>query len=331
MGTEGGAIHVYGDGFQFARTWLTEDPNEVVAIVPLFPNKILTVFGDNSIVAMELPSLEVVDLLSSSWLPRTFGDITAVHCDTVGEKNFVYLGTSEGVFIVLDVMESMIRVCEFQLSKADFGLGSKEVSISDIQISPKDEKFIGVGFEGGDFDEGYVVIYDLVKHKVHKSFPVPSVSTMAWHHSGDFLYAGTRKGELYIINVEKSTCLKTWSAEDELISSEDDGEEAWAAIRRISWLAPQKEDEEGCLFLMLGRCFYCFRFSQRTAPFLCSFCIWFGSNTEIRSFVWLKRIMVRTTIICRMSSSACRRAVHTVKLHIDSLPSAHILPLTHLV
>ena len=35
------------------------------------------------------------------------------------------------------------------------------------------------------------------------------------------------------------------------------------AIRRISWLAPQKEDEEGCLFLMLGRCFFCSCFSQR--------------------------------------------------------------------
>ena len=68
---------------------------------------LLSRLGDNSIVAMELPSLEVVDLLSSSWLPETFGDITAVHCDTVGEKNFVYLGTSEGVFIALDVMDSM--------------------------------------------------------------------------------------------------------------------------------------------------------------------------------------------------------------------------------
>lgn len=325
VGTEGGAIHVYGDGFQFARTWLTEDPNEVVAIVPLFPNKILTVFGDNSMVAMELPSLEVVDLLSSSWLPRTFGDITAVHCDTVGEKNFVYLGTSEGVFIVLDVMESMIRVCEFQLSKADFGLGSKDVSISDIQISPKDEKFIAVGFEGGDLDEGYVVIYDLVKHKVHKSFTVPSVSTMAWHHSGDFLYAGTRKGELYIINVEKSTCLKTWSAEDELISSEDDGEEAWAAIRRISWLAPQKEDEEGCLFLMLGRCFA----EDSVHPFYALSVLWFVSNTEINSFV-LKQTMARTTIICRMSSSACHRVVRTVSSTSTLFLRSHS-PLTHLV
>lgn len=210
-------------------------------------------FGDNSLVAMEIPSLEVIDLLPSNWLPQTFGDLTAIHSDTVSEKNFVYLGTSEGVFIVLDIMESMIRVCDFQLSKSDFGFSSKEVSISDIQLCPKDEKFVAVGFEGGDLEEGHVVIYDFVKHKVHKSFNLPSISSMAWHHLGEVLYAGTRNGELYSINVEKNSCLKIWTAEDEVISNgDDDGEDTIVAIRRLSWLAPQKDDEEGCLFLLIG-------------------------------------------------------------------------------
>lgn len=254
VGTEGGAVHVYGDGFQFVRPWLTDDPNEVVAIIPLYPNKILVVFDDNSVVAMELPSLEVVDLLSSSWLPRTFGDITAIHCDFISEKNFVYLGTSEGVFIVLDVMESMIRVCEFQLSKADFGLALKEVSISDIQVCPKDDRFVAVGFEGGDLEEGHVVIYDFVKHKVHKSFTLPSISAMAWHHGGEFLYVASRNGQLFIINVEKGTWMKVWTAENEVICCDEEDMFTSVTIRRLSWLAPQKDDDDddGCLFLLLA-------------------------------------------------------------------------------
>lgn len=220
----------------------------------LHPNKILVTFGDNSIVAMELPTLEVIDLLSSSWLPQTYGDITAVHCDAIGEKNFVYLGTSEGVFIVLDVLETMIRVCEFQLAPTDFGLAGKSVSITEIQMCPKDERYVAVAFEGGDLDEGYVVIYDFTKHKVHRQFTLPAVGTLVWNHTGEQLFAGTRRGQIYVVNPEKNTCQKMWTADDEVLGGGDDDDDGidTVSIRKLSWLAPQDNDGEGCLFLLLG-------------------------------------------------------------------------------
>eukprot|EP01031_Cornospumella_fuschlensis_P038189 gene38189-46401_t len=76
VGTDGGAIYVFGDGFQYVRPWLTNDPNEVVSLVAIYPNKLLAAFVDNSIVVMELPSLSIVDLFQPNWLGPRLGDIT---------------------------------------------------------------------------------------------------------------------------------------------------------------------------------------------------------------------------------------------------------------
>ncbi len=143
------------------RPWLTEEANEVVSIVALHPNRILVAFGDNSLVVMELPTLEVIDLLrSSSWMNPKWGDITAIHCDMPNEKNFIYVGTSEGYLTVLDVMESAVRVCDFELTTSDFSLQGQSFSISDIQSCPKDERFLVIGFDGGNANCGAVVVYD---------------------------------------------------------------------------------------------------------------------------------------------------------------------------
>lgn len=191
VGTDGGSVYVYGDGFQFVRPWLTEDPIEVISILPLYPNRIIVAFGNNSLVLMELPSLEVIDLLNSDWLSPKYGDLTALHCDTPSEKNFVYVGTSQGVLIVIDILETSIRICDYQLKLSDFGLSDQSLSISDIQSCPKDEKFIAVGFDGDFVESGHIVIFDLVKRKVHRQFSTSAVSSMVWHHQGEILYAGT--------------------------------------------------------------------------------------------------------------------------------------------
>lgn len=181
---------MYGDGFQFMRPWLAEEPIEVVSIVALHPNKILVVFGDNSIVVMELPSLEVIDLLPPAWLPSKLGDITSIHADLPCEKNFVYIGTSEGSLQVLDVMESAIRVCDFTLHRNELGI-SGSFSISDIQSCPKDERYLAIALDGASVDSGYVIIFDFVKSKVHKSFKTKAIASLSWHHLGEVLFAGT--------------------------------------------------------------------------------------------------------------------------------------------
>ena len=69
VGTECGSVHVIGDEVHYIRPCLTLENNAVKAIVALFPNRILVHFNDDSIVLMELPSLDVVHLLEpSGWL-----------------------------------------------------------------------------------------------------------------------------------------------------------------------------------------------------------------------------------------------------------------------
>jgi hypothetical protein len=98
LGTEGGAVYACGDGFQYLRPWLTSDENQVTAIVSPSVNTILCVFADNSLVVLDLPTLNVLDLLpGSQWLPtnKAAGEITFVHVDEPAEKNFVFVGTSK--------------------------------------------------------------------------------------------------------------------------------------------------------------------------------------------------------------------------------------------
>lgn len=248
MGTEEGSIYVFGDGFQYMRPWLTSDPIEVVSLVAIYPNKVLAAFADNSIVVMELPSLNIVDLLQPNWLGARAGDITTLHSDLPGEKAFVFAGTSEGTVHVLDVMEGSIRICDYSLGLSDFGLSGQTLSVADLHLCPKDDKYLAVGFDGADFGTGALVIYDLSKSKVHKTFKVPGVTSLAWHHAGELLFAGTMGGDIFAVQLERGTCVSCWNSKEEV---NDDEEDQQVAVRRISWLAPQGGGE-GCLFLLLS-------------------------------------------------------------------------------
>ena len=189
MGTKGGAIYLYGDGFQFIRPWLIADPNEVVSIVALYPNKILVTYLNDSMVAMVLPTLDVIDLLQQSWLPTSDGEITVQYSDLPGEKGFVYVGTSEGVLLVLDVTVSAIRICDYRITPADFGLPHK-MPITDIKSNPRDEKFLAVSFGGDDLDEGAIAIFDLQKHKAYRTIKTNAIRALEYQHINDVLYAG---------------------------------------------------------------------------------------------------------------------------------------------
>jgi WD40 repeat protein len=183
-------VYVYGDGFQYMRPWLTDDSNSVLSIQALYPNKVLVAFEDNSIIVMDLPTLDVVDLLLPSFIDTKHGYISCIHVDTPSEKCFVYIGTTEGFLYVLDILETSIRICDYSLSCRDFGL-SQSMIINDIKICPKDEKYLAFGLGGSDMNDGVVVIYDLVKHKEKRSFKCAAVSSLSWHHSGETLFVGT--------------------------------------------------------------------------------------------------------------------------------------------
>lgn len=238
------------------RPWLTTDPNEVLSIVAIYPNKILVAFADNSIAVMELPTLNIIDLLPPNWMGNRVGEITALHCDLPSEKPFVFVGTSEGNVFVLDVMESAVRICDFSLGLVDFNLSGETLAVADLQLSSKDERYLAIGlscrddFDSRRADQGAIIIYDLLKNKVLKNIKVPSVTSLAWHHLGELLFAATRKGEIYAIQPDKGTSVVCWESTDEVINMEDE-EGGVAAVRRIHWLAPQLSSNEGCLFLLL--------------------------------------------------------------------------------
>lgn len=141
MGTEGGAIYTYGDGFQFVRPWLTDDPNRVVSICASPDDKILVAFGDNSLAVLALPSLNVIDLLEASWISPSDGAISCVHVDEPSGRNYAYIGTTEGrVFIIED--EGTIRICELSLGPSDLGIPKRNSVITELQVCP------GVSIQG---------------------------------------------------------------------------------------------------------------------------------------------------------------------------------------
>lgn len=171
------------------RTSTREEGIKVTNIVALDPDYILVTFSDNSVDVLELPNLSLVGDLPSAWIGSKNCTITAVYVDEPGEKNYTYVGTSEGVVHVLDVTDSGVRVVDFSLTCKTMGL-AKQMAVTDIALCPKDEKYLAVSFETSLVHQGAVVIYDLSKMKPHRVFETKSVSTLAWTNTGDTLFGG---------------------------------------------------------------------------------------------------------------------------------------------
>lgn len=182
---------MYGDGFQLVRPWLTDNPIEVSFMVVVYPNKLFVTFSDNSAQLLELPSLTLVALLGSNWITNRNENITTVYVDEAGQLPFAFVGTSEGVVSVLDLSGPFsIRVCDYVISWKTFGLKSA-YQVTDIQIYPKDEKYLAISYDSISSSAGHVVIYDLTKQKPYRSYDTTNaIVSLAWQHQGDMLFAG---------------------------------------------------------------------------------------------------------------------------------------------
>lgn len=206
VGTESGVVYSYGDGFQFMRPLTRDEGTKVSNIVALDPDLIMVTFSDNSVDVLELPALNLIGDLPSSWIGSKNGNITAIFVDEPSEKNYTYIGTSEGVLQVLDVADQNVRICDFILTAKTMGL-SKAMAISDIAICPKEEKYLAVSFQSSMVHQGAVVLYDLSKMKVHRVFETKSITSIAWNNSGDTLFAGNIIKIFCIYFLVKSTCV----------------------------------------------------------------------------------------------------------------------------
>ncbi len=257
-------MYVFGDGFQFMKPWFSDLPNPVVSIVGLHPKQILVTFSDNSMVVLDLPSLFIVDMLTSSWVGQKSSDVTTVYVDAPGEKNFVYVGTSDGVVLVLDILETQIRICDYKITWSDVGL-SCCMAVSDVQICPKDEKYLAISYSGPSHDVGSIVLYDMHKRKVVKLFKTSAITCILWNTLGDTFFAASRGGDLVCGGLEKAAVSVVWNARGEREDADDDEFEqggdddgddhvvtAFRAIRSMYWLAPQAHSPDGCLLMLLG-------------------------------------------------------------------------------
>ena len=255
VGTTGGAVCCYGDGFQYFRHWFQNHENEVTSINSVGPDRILVGFGDNSLVVLSLPSLSIVDLVECTWISKQAGDIVTVHVDTPGGTGFVYIGTTEGLLLVLESGQETgaVRVCEYSVNWSEAGLRTK-MAISCLQICPKDERYIAIGFDGASEEEGSVVIFDMAKRKPHRVYETGAITSLAWTHTGEALYAGTRTGDVVMAYLEKSSCASVWNSSSVERKDDDADESDVIIVRKVEWL-PQQHGTitaAGCLFVLLG-------------------------------------------------------------------------------
>lgn len=217
-------------------------------------DKVLIVFGDNSLVILSLPTLSIIDLVECSWISKQAGDIVTVHVDVPSEKGFIYIGTTEGLLLVLECIENTgaIRVCDYSVNWSEAGLKSK-MAISSLQICPKDEKYIAIGYDGADSDHGVIVIFDLVKKKSFRLYEVEAITSLSWVHTGEVLYAGTRKGNIIAAFLEKFNNISVWNS-NSVEKKDDKDDDDIIIIRKVEWLPQQhgNSNTAGCLFVLLG-------------------------------------------------------------------------------
>jgi hypothetical protein len=84
----------------------------------------------------------------------------------------------------------------------------------------------------------------MAKQKVYRSYATAAITSLAWTHVGDQVYAGSRNGEVYCAQLDKQTCVV-------LFNSNASDEDSPAAIAQLSWLPPQGTMGAGCLFALL--------------------------------------------------------------------------------
>ena len=213
-GTESGSLYAFGDGFQYMQPAI--ESVDITHIISLTDDSILVGFADNSLAVLMLPYLKVSHTLSCDWLPEACGDITAIHYNEKHLRPYIYVGTSGGYVRVLQVLPDF-REVEYCITCADVGV-SADMVVSDIQVCPKDERYLMIAYDGSDEKTGAVAVFDMVKHKVFRLYKAAGVTTAVFHHTGEVLYAGVCVAEagveyvfLYVDSLNIQVCIVSTS------------------------------------------------------------------------------------------------------------------------
>ena len=129
VGTADGAFIVYGECFQYMVPFVGKSHTSAVRFIVITgEDSCLVFYRDNCVAMFRLPFLKCLQILPSSWMEDASidGDVTAVHVDEYSDqliKTFVYVGTSSGKLLVLEVLPSGdVRVCHYTVGLRDVEL-----------------------------------------------------------------------------------------------------------------------------------------------------------------------------------------------------------------
>ena len=57
-----------------------------------------------------------------------------------------------------------------------------------IVVHPREEKYIAIGFAGPESGKGSIIVYDLVKRKVKRSYNTSAIASLAWTNTGKYIH-----------------------------------------------------------------------------------------------------------------------------------------------
>lgn len=140
------------------------------------------------------------------------------------------MGTTAGNLHVLDASAALetLRICDYKVLSSDCGLQSP-LPIVDAKMCPKDDKYVALAFSDcssalAGSPGGAVCVFDLVKRKLLRSYPIAGVAAMVWNHTGDSLFVGSSSGQVYsLLPHDKSACSVIWDAREELLCADSRG------------------------------------------------------------------------------------------------------------
>ena len=108
--TDIGSIYVYGEGFQYFRPSDGSDTlNDIITFVmTLNYNQLLVAHADNSLLILELPTLNIISNLIDSWLLS--GDISYISHDETSDKRsyfFKHINSNSFIFFYIYIIFSL--------------------------------------------------------------------------------------------------------------------------------------------------------------------------------------------------------------------------------
>ena len=117
FGDRRGPLYVHGYNHTWSRPRVGSEYSAIVSICGAVESKLIVLFEDGLLEILELPSLKVLDTLSSMYLGCLPGErLVSIYVDEPGGLPYLYLGTSIGGFHVVDVSSSFsIRICEYNM------------------------------------------------------------------------------------------------------------------------------------------------------------------------------------------------------------------------